>query len=47
MASMYVISKTYNKQFGNLGGFKSKYLFNVWGESSLAKSEGSVEAPLI
>ena len=35
------------KQIDNLGGFKSNYLFNVWGEGSLAKSEGSLAAPFI
>ena len=42
----YFLIRT-TKQFDNLGGFKSGYLFNVWGEGSLAKSEGLLAAPLL
>uniref|UniRef100_M4BGP9 Uncharacterized protein n=1 Tax=Hyaloperonospora arabidopsidis (strain Emoy2) TaxID=559515 RepID=M4BGP9_HYAAE len=37
--------KAKSKQFDNLGGFKFNYLIYVWGEGSLAKTEGSLAAP--
>ena len=39
---MDIISELYNK-----ANFKTNYLFNVWGEGSLAKTEGSLAAPYI
>ena len=29
------------------GAFKSNFLFNLWGEDSLAKSAGSLAVPLL
>ena len=44
---MDAISKAYNKMTWQFRGYQIQFLFNVWGEGSLAKTEGSLAATVI
>ena len=44
---MDIISKGFNKKIDNLADFKFNEFIYVWGEGSLAKTEGSLRLPKI